>query len=277
MAMGYRLDPSFAPLSPASPVYRRALSGIADRRWEASGILAESAPEYARHQPVGRLSMGREEARVRAGLPAAERVWVAGDALVGPATVVEAMAQGRAAAHAVLSDRRIARGPSPDQSARGALRVLVAYESRAGHTERVAKKIAEVMSSVAKVTVVKVEQVHSADLAQADLLVLGTWVEGFVVAGVHVSAGTRRWVAQLPWLGEKPLATFCTFGVSPKGALAELRETLEAHGAKVVAEASFGPAATRRAEMAPAVETFANTLLSMQEPHRLGGVKTISR
>lgn len=278
MAMGYRLDPSFAPLSPASPVYRRALSGIADRRWEASGILAVSAPEYARHQPVGRLSMGREEARVRAGLPAAERVWVAGDALVGPATVVEAMAQGRAAAHALLSDRRIARGPSSDQGARGALRVLVAYESRGGNTERVAKRIAELINiAAAKVTVAKLEQVHSADIAQADLVVVGTWVEGFVVAGVHVAARTRRWAAQLPWLGEKPLATFCTYGVSPKRALLELRETLESHGAKVVAEASFGPAATRRADKAPAVETFANTLLGMHDPNRMGGVRRIPR
>jgi len=35
----------------------------------------------------------------------AERVWVAGDALVGPSTVAGAMAQGRAAARAVLNAR----------------------------------------------------------------------------------------------------------------------------------------------------------------------------
>jgi glutamate synthase (NADPH) small chain len=111
MAMGYRLDPAFASILPGVPVARREL-GLPDRRWQASGLLAAGAPAFARSQPVGELALGRESARVRSALGVAKRVWAAGDALVGPATVVEAMAQGRRVAQAIL-DTQPSRGEVP--------------------------------------------------------------------------------------------------------------------------------------------------------------------
>ena len=101
MAMGYRVNAAFASLLPGIPIARRA-QGIADRRWQASGLLAGGAPPFARNQPVGQLALGRESAFIRSEVSVAERVWVAGDALIGPATVVEAMAQGRLVAKAIL-------------------------------------------------------------------------------------------------------------------------------------------------------------------------------
>jgi glutamate synthase (NADPH/NADH) small chain len=102
MAMGYRVDTSFSRILPKSPISRRARSGIADRRWQASGLLAGGSPAFARNQPIGQLALGRERAYAQSDANVAERVWVAGDALVGPATVVEAMAQGRRAAQTIL-------------------------------------------------------------------------------------------------------------------------------------------------------------------------------
>ncbi|MDA8046394.1 MAG: FAD-dependent oxidoreductase [Actinomycetota bacterium] len=102
-AMGYRLDPAFASQLAGTPVRRQA-PGVPDRRWQASGILANPAPVAARGRPVGRLALGREVALVASASPFRERTWVAGDALIGPSTVVEAMAQGRRAARAVLHD-----------------------------------------------------------------------------------------------------------------------------------------------------------------------------
>ncbi len=105
MAMGYGVDTSFSGILPDSPISRRLQPGLADRRWLASGLLASGRPAFARYQPVGELALGREGAYVRADVSVAERVWVAGDALVGPATVVEAMAQGRRVAQAILNTR----------------------------------------------------------------------------------------------------------------------------------------------------------------------------
>ncbi|HVB92462.1 MAG TPA: FAD-dependent oxidoreductase [Acidimicrobiales bacterium] len=104
MAMGYRIEPSILGCIPGAPV-AKTVAPLPDRQWVASGLLANAAPSFARHHPVGRLALGRETARVAAGVPCSARVWRAGDALTGPSTVVEAMAQGREAARGILRQR----------------------------------------------------------------------------------------------------------------------------------------------------------------------------
>ncbi len=101
LAMGYRIEPSMTDCIPGGPV-AKTVAPLPDRRWVASGMLANAAPPFARHLPVGRLALGRETARVAAGEPRTARVWAAGDALTGPSTVVEAMAQGKEAAKGIL-------------------------------------------------------------------------------------------------------------------------------------------------------------------------------
>lgn len=104
MAMGYRIDPVFTGMLPGLPV-RRVHSGVPDRRWMASGILTQDATSSAARGSVGTLALGREVGTAAATLPIADRLWAIGDALVGPSTVVEAMAHGLAAAAAVIARR----------------------------------------------------------------------------------------------------------------------------------------------------------------------------
>ena len=238
MAMGYRLDPAFAELAPMAPV-RRVARGIPARDWQASGILAGGAPAFARRQPVGSLALGREVGRLSAALGAGERTWVVGDALVGPSTVVEAMAQGRRAAQAIIEQQ-----PARHKAALAGREpsVLIAYESRGGHTERLAHALGdELARRGASVAVERLAAVGLRDIAAADLVILGTWVEGFVVAGVQPARPTRSWLQDLPSLGARKFATFCTYAVSPKSALSSLRRSLEGNGASVIAESAFGP------------------------------------
>jgi glutamate synthase (NADPH/NADH) small chain len=101
MAMGYRLDPAMAGHSPGVPI-RKTAPAYLDRRWLASGLMANPAPVFAHQQPVGLLALGRESVRVLAGEPRTERVWTVGDGLTGPSTVVEAMAQGKEAARSIV-------------------------------------------------------------------------------------------------------------------------------------------------------------------------------
>ncbi len=258
MAMGYRLDPAFNAFAPTAPIRRKA-TGVADRRWQASGLLAGGAPPFARHQPVGSLALGREVGRLTAALGTAERTWVAGDALVGPATVVEAMAQGRRAAQAIL-DQRPSRHPGPRPG--GEPSVLVAYESRSGQTERRARALADRLTrGGVAVTLRRLASVGLAEIAAADLVVVGTWVEGFVVAGVQPARATRVWLEGLPSLGARKFATFCSFAVAPKTAPAQLRRSLEGNGATVVAEACFG-----RGADADALAGFAEQILDLVLP-----------
>ncbi len=262
MAMGYRIHPALATVLPGTP-FAREVHGLPDRRWIASGILANPAPEYAHRKPVGMLALGREAGLTASALPFQERVWAAGDALVGPSTVVEAMAQGRRAAAAV-----IAAGPSRGER-RAPRRVLVVYESRGGRTARAAQLIADKLRGTdAVVRAVPLTQARLAELTDIDLLVIGTWVEGFVVHGVQATHATRSWLAGLPRLAGLRVATFCTFAVSPKQTLPSMREELEDRGMVVLAEGALGPRARHITDQAAG---FADRLLAAAWPSGVSG------
>ena len=68
MAMGYRVDSSYAEMLPGVPI-RKTVTDRADQRWTASGILANPASVYAHRSPVGQLALGRETALWAAALP----------------------------------------------------------------------------------------------------------------------------------------------------------------------------------------------------------------
>jgi pyridine nucleotide-disulfide oxidoreductase len=257
MAMGYRGDRAFAAMLPGTPVARTA-RGVPDRRWLASGILASTSSDFAFNKPVGQLALGRETGLASSALPFQERLWVAGDALVGPSTVVEAMAHGRRAAASVLGTR-----PSRG-SRRQPRRVLVGYESRGGRTARAGGLIADRLRETgAVVRAVPLAQVGVDELMNTDLFVLGTWVEGFVVAGVGPARAARDWLASLPRLPGLRAAIFCTYSVSPRRTLRAMRTELEHRGVIILAEDTFGP---RTRDIASAAAQFSAELLAAAWP-----------
>ncbi|MHB8334730.1 MAG: FAD-dependent oxidoreductase [Acidimicrobiales bacterium] len=241
MAMGYRLDASFREVLPSLPVTKRHV-GLAHGRWTASGILKNPASAYNHHSPVGSLALDREVGLWAATLPQRDRVWVAGDALTGPATVVEAMAQGRRAARSILDAHPARPDRSEDFRADHQPRILIAYASAGGTTAALSQAIADGLGLAgARVSVKPVGQVGAKDLAAADAIVLGTWVEGLVVAKVRPAKAMRDWLASTPNLGAKPVATFCTFAVNPRGASDELGKLVARAGGTVVTSEVFGP------------------------------------
>ena len=236
MAMGYRVDPAVAAGLPGTPV-RREAHGVPDRRWTASGVLANPASAFAFHNPVGKLALGREVGLQAASFPVRERIWVVGDSLVGPATVVEAMAQGRRAASALLA----ARPSRPDHKRPArARRALVCYASEGGRTAQVARTVGDELTDKGlSVRVLPIERVGPDELASADVLVVGSWVKGFVVAKVGPAPAVRAWLDGLPRLGGMPVALFCTYGVDPRSTLAQMAVAFERRGARVVATAEL--------------------------------------
>ena len=261
VAMGYRSDPSFARELPGTPV-RKSSPAIPDRRWMASGILANSASSYAHHSPVGALALARESGLGAATLAFRDRLWVVGDALTGPSTVVEAMAQGRQAARAIL-DARPTRPDHPNSEVKPtSTRVLVCYASRSGMTARAASEIAEHLREYGiDVTLLPIKKVGVPELARTDLLIVGTWVEGLIVTRVRPARAMREWLAALPQLGGRPVAIFCTFAVDPRGSLAQMRSAIEAKGGVVIRETSFGPR-DLKGEIFAGPVAFANTVVS---------------
>jgi len=113
----------------------------------------------------------------------------------------------------------------------------VAYESRGGRTRRAAEAVADaVRARGSEVTLMALKDTTAEDVVRSDAIALGSWVEGFVFFNVGPAKAALAEVKRLPVLGGKPVAVFCTYGFNPRATLATLRQSLEAKGAKVVAE-----------------------------------------
>jgi hypothetical protein len=120
------------------------------------------------------------------------------------------------------------------------MRVLVLYESRRGFTMTVARAIRDdLRSRGVPATTAPLRNVDAGTLAAANALMVGTWVRGFVIAGVGPAAGALEGIARLPHLGGRPTVVFCTCEVAPRATLHVLSSRLAAKGANVVATATF--------------------------------------
>ncbi|MDA8102356.1 MAG: FAD-dependent oxidoreductase [Nitrospiraceae bacterium] len=97
LALGYRLTGEFPDEAPKAPV-RYTPPALIDRIWVASGIF-NGVDEGA----IGNLSIARDELTHKAAEPTYSNFYTVGDALIGPSTVVEAMAHGREAARAIIA------------------------------------------------------------------------------------------------------------------------------------------------------------------------------
>lgn len=232
MAMGYRLDPDLTGSYPGLPL-RPADPALPDRRSLASGILAETEVAFARNQPVGHLAARRESSRELSALARAERTWVAGDALVGPSTVVEAMAQGAQAARAVLDHQP--HRPASETQPWGS-NVLLAIDTHTSRTTAAANQIADALRAYGlNPQTHPLHEVGVTELAWADLLIIGGRLERFGITGTDPTRTTRRWIAALPNLAGKPVALFTTYSLTAGASLTTLQAHLAAHGAHVVA------------------------------------------
>lgn len=119
------------------------------------------------------------------------------------------------------------------------MNVLVLYQSKSGHTREAAEAIAQATQNLNHETIVKaVSQVRASDIENADVLFVGTWVQGFILFGVK-PAGASLWVPALPSLKGKSVGVFCTYAFSPRDSLRALGAMLEARGATILGQHAF--------------------------------------
>lgn len=119
------------------------------------------------------------------------------------------------------------------------MRVLILFNSQKGHTQAAAEAMAQTARGLGHtVTIKAVSQTHASDVEGADVLLIGTWVQGFILFGVKPAHATL-WVPALPSLKGKPVAIFCTYMFNPRGSLKTLGALLEGHGATIVAQQAF--------------------------------------
>lgn len=113
-------------------------------------------------------------------------------------------------------------------------RAVVIYESLTGNTARAARLIAGVAREAgADVVVYPIMGIGLKDLAEADLVFVGTWVDGLVLFG-HRPGRVGR-LRSLPVIDGKRVAAFMTYAIHAGKALDRFARVLEERGATVVA------------------------------------------
>ena len=113
-------------------------------------------------------------------------------------------------------------------------KVVVLFESLTGNTRRAAEYIGGAAAGRgADVWVRPIDGYDPKELAEADIVFVGTWVDGLILFGHRPGRAGR--IKALPALDRKAVAAFCTYAVNPGKTIDKLAGILEANGAEVVA------------------------------------------
>ncbi|HKE73537.1 MAG TPA: flavodoxin family protein [Acidimicrobiales bacterium] len=114
------------------------------------------------------------------------------------------------------------------------MRAVVIYESLTGNTARAARLIAdELATRGVEVAVYPITDIGLKDLAEADVVFVGTWVDGLVLFGHRPGRAGR--VRAMPVIDGKRVAAFMTYAVHAGKALDRFSRVLGERGATVVA------------------------------------------
>lgn len=112
-------------------------------------------------------------------------------------------------------------------------RAVVIYESLTGNTARAARLVAdEVAAHGVDVAVYPITDIDLKDLAEADVVFVGTWVDGLVLFGHRPGRAGR--IRSVPVIDGKRVAAFMTYAIHAGKALDRFVKVLEERGATVV-------------------------------------------
>lgn len=135
------------------------------------------------------------------------------------------------------------------------MQIAVVYASRTGNTRRAAELLGTAFEERGHtVSVQPVDGLDFKSLADADLVVLGTWVAGHFVVGQK--PGDARRLARVPKLTGKPVALFLTYAINPGSALGKFEKVMTREGAEVL-----GGYAWKRSALPAGVEDFVDGIL----------------
>lgn len=137
------------------------------------------------------------------------------------------------------------------------MKAVVLYKSLTGNTRKAAELIATNLQQEGwGVTgVCPWNRPEMAAIQDADLVVVGTWVDGLFVVGQKPFAVNA--IQHLPSLQGKLAATYCTFALNPGRTLDKLDTAVSALGANVI-----GGLALHRGKLRAHSEEFAARLVA---------------
>ena len=137
------------------------------------------------------------------------------------------------------------------------MKAVVIFESLTGNTRKAAGFIAaELERGGVATTVSPITSVDYQALAEADLVIVGTWTDGLVLFGQRPGRSGR--LKKLPYITGKKCAVFVTYAVDAGNVLDKLVSMMEDRGGDVV-----GGMAIRRNDLAGGSRDFAGRVLDV--------------
>lgn len=123
------------------------------------------------------------------------------------------------------------------------MKVSIVYDSSTGTTRQAAEAMGKILDEKGhEVQVQRVVEADPAEVAQADLICVGSWVQGWFIIKQHPTDTTLRFLDQLGDLTGKQTVVFCTYKLAAGSTLGQLARPLEGKGAQVVGQFKFrGP------------------------------------
>jgi hypothetical protein len=109
----------------------------------------------------------------------------------------------------------------------------IIYESLTGNTRRAARALAAGFERAGHTaTASPITRIDLQSLADADLVVIGTWTDGFILVGQRPGRAGR--LRALPALDGKRCAVFCTYAIDAGNVLEKMAAIVEGCGGDVV-------------------------------------------
>lgn len=137
------------------------------------------------------------------------------------------------------------------------MNAIVIYESLTGNTKKAAGFIVDelVAHGVAAVSCATSAVDYQA-LADADLVIIGSWTDGLFLFGQKPANAGR--LSQLPFFAGKQAAVFCTYVLETGKTLEKLEQIIQDRGAEVI-----GGMAIRRNKLEEGSAEFVSRVLSV--------------
>lgn len=123
------------------------------------------------------------------------------------------------------------------------MNIAIVYDTRTGTTARAAEAMGKTMEELGhQCQVLYIGQAIPAEVSEADLLCVGSWVQGLFIIMQHPTERTMEFIERLGNLTGKKALVFCTYKLAAGSTLSKIAQALEGKGAQVVGQFKYrGP------------------------------------
>lgn len=123
------------------------------------------------------------------------------------------------------------------------MNIEIVYDTSTGTTARAAEAMGKIIEENGhQCRVQYVGQADPADVSEADLICVGSWVKGLFIIRQHPTERSMEFIDRLGNLEGKEAVVFCTYMLAAGSTLAKMAKALEEKGAQVVGQFKYrGP------------------------------------